>query len=56
MKNMKKPYEAPMAEVVAFAQEDVITSSGNIFDWETPPVDVGNDGNGDFNWGNGIWN
>ena len=51
MKNMKKAYEAPVAEVVTFAKEDVITSSGNIFDWETPSVDLG----GDFTWGNGAW-
>ena len=51
MKNMKKAYEAPVAEVVTFAKEDVITPSGNIYDWETPPVDLG----GDFTWGNGAW-
>ncbi len=53
MKNMKKTYEAPVAEVVTFAKEDVITSSGNIFDWETPSVDLGD---GDFTWGKGVWN
>ena len=43
---MKKNYDAPKAEVVAFAKEDVITaSSGNtLFDWETPSIDLGGDG------------
>ena len=48
---MKKIYEAPVAEVVTFAKEDVITSSGNIFDWSMPETDVG-----DYTWNNGIWN
>ena len=43
---MKKKYFAPEAELLAFAKEDVITSSG---DWNTPTVDVGN-GDGDWNW------
>ena len=43
---MKKKYLAPEAELLAFAKEDVITSSG---DWNTPTVDVGN-GDGDWNW------
>ena len=44
---MKKNYETPKAEILAFAKEDVITSSG-IFDWELPKIDLGGDG-----W---IWN
>ena len=43
---MKKTYIAPKAELVRFAKEDVITSSGYIFEWETPSVDVG----GGFDW------
>ncbi len=43
---MKKKYLSPKAELLAFAAEDVITSSG---DWNTPTVDVGN-GDGDWNW------
>lgn len=41
---MKKNYLAPEAEILAFAAEDVITSS-----WNTPTVDVGN-GDGDWDW------
>lgn len=43
---MKKTYTAPTAEIVTFAKEDVITSSGYIFDWDTPGVDLG-----DYTWG-----
>ncbi len=46
---MKKNYEAPEAEVLTFAKEDVITSSGNIFDWELPSIDLGN-GDGGWEW------
>lgn len=46
---MKKKYFAPEAELLAFAKEDVITSSGTLNDWNTPTVDVG-DGDGDWNW------
>ena len=46
---MKKTYIAPKAELVRFAKEDVITSSGYIFEWETPSVDVG----GGFDWDTG---
>ena len=45
---MKKKYVAPEAEVVTFAKEDVITSSGFIFDWDLPTVDLG--GGGDWIW------
>ena len=41
---MKKNYDAPKAEVVTFAKEDVITSSGFLFDWELPSIDLGGDG------------
>ena len=44
---MKKQYIAPTAEIVSFAKEDVITSSGYIFDWNTPSVDLGGGG---FDW------
>ena len=44
---MKKQYIAPTAEIVTFAKEDVITSSGYIFDWNTPSVDLGGGG---FDW------
>ena len=48
---MKKAYIAPKAELIRFAIEDVITSS-NVFDWETPSVDVGKDeGGGNWDWG-----
>ena len=42
---MKKNYEAPKAEVVSFAKEDVITASGgnSIFDWDMPTIDLGGD-------------
>lgn len=44
---MKKNYVAPMAEVVTFAKEDVITASGDqIFDWHLPMIDLG----GDMSW------
>ena len=46
---MKKQYIAPEAEIVTFAKEDVITSSGFIFDWNTPSIDLGNN-NGGFDW------
>ena len=42
---MKKNYLAPEAEVVTFAKEDVITSSGYIFNWDLPQVNVGTDNN-----------
>ena len=45
---MKKNYVAPEAEVVTFAKEDVITSSGFLFDWGRPPMDLG--GKGDYAW------
>ncbi len=48
---MKKSYIAPAAEIVNFAKEDVITSSGNIFDWETPSIDLGG---GDYSWSEDI--
>ena len=41
---MKKNYEAPKAEVVSFAKKDVVTSSGFIFDWNLPEIDLGGDG------------
>ena len=41
---MKKNYMAPKAVLVAFAKKDVITSSGFIFDWELPEIDLGGDG------------
>ena len=44
----KKLYVAPEAEVLTFAKEDVITSSGP-FDWDLPTVDLGG-GNGDWEW------
>ena len=48
---MKKTYIAPNAELVSFRPEDVITSS-NVFDWETPSVDIGKDeGGGNWDWG-----
>ena len=40
---MKKNYLAPEAEVVTFAKEDVITSSGFLFDWDLPTTDLGDD-------------
>ena len=43
-----KNYVAPEAEVLTFAKEDVITSSGP-FDWNTPSIDLGG-GNGDWEW------
>lgn len=46
---MKKKYLSPEAELLAFAAEDVITSSGTLNDWNTPTVDVGN-GDGDWTW------
>lgn len=44
---MKKAYVAPEAEVLTFAKEDVITSSGNLFDWDLPTIDLGN---GEWEW------
>ena len=41
---MKKNYTAPLAEIVTFAKEDVITSSGFLFDWELPSIDLGGEG------------
>ena len=51
---MKNNYTAPKAEVVTFAKEDVITSSGNLFDWNLPTTDLGNN---DYTWGEekSIW-
>ena len=51
---MKNNYTAPKAEVVTFAKEDVITSSGTIFDWNLPSVDLGDK---DYTWGteNSTW-
>ena len=46
---MKRKYEAPKAELLAFEMKDVITTSGFIFDWELPSIDLG-DGNGDWEW------
>ena len=37
----KKNYLSPKAEVVTFAKEDVITSSGFLFDWGLPSIDLG---------------
>ncbi len=45
---MKKNYLAPEAELLAFASEDVITSSGILNAWHTPTVDLGNSGG--FAW------
>ena len=45
---MKKEYISPEAEVLTFAKEDVITSSGP-FDWDLPTIDLGG-GNGDWEW------
>ena len=44
---MKKIYDEPQAEILHFAEKDVITSSGNLFDWETPEIDIGGEG---FYW------
>ena len=44
---MKKEYLAPKAEVVTFAKDDVITSSGFLFDWDLPTIDLGGSG---WNW------
>ena len=44
---MKKTYLAPEAEVLTFAKEDVITSSGTLFDWDLPVIDLDN---GSWNW------
>lgn len=43
---MKKIYLSPKAEVITFAKEDVITSSGFLFDWDLPSIDLG----GNVNW------
>ena len=43
---MKKNYLSPKAEVISFAKEDVITSSGFLFDWDLPSIDLG----GNVNW------
>ena len=52
---MEKKYIAPKAEVVTFAKEDVITTSGFIFNWETPSIDLGG---GSWSWDEGAsaWN
>ena len=47
---MKKTYIAPNAELVSFRPEDVITSS-NVYDWETPSVGVGGNGDESWDWG-----
>ena len=52
---MKKTYTAPKAEVVTFAKEDVITTSGFIFNWETPSIDLGG-GNWSWDEGASAWN
>ncbi len=44
---MKKKYLSPKAELLAFASEDVITSSGTLNAWNTPTVDLGN---GAYTW------
>ena len=42
---MKKKYFAPEAELLAFAAEDVITSSGGTLNnWTTPTIDLGTGG------------
>lgn len=41
---MKKNYLAPEAELLTFAAEDVITSSGTLNAWTTPTVDLGTNG------------
>ena len=41
---MKKTYLSPKAEVITFAKEDVITSSGFLFDWNLPSIDLGGEG------------
>ncbi len=46
---MKKTYTTPMAEILIFAMEDVITSSGTLNDWNTPTVNVGNSGS-EWTW------
>ena len=47
---MKKTYLSPKAEVITFAKEDVITSSGFLFDWDLPSIDLGGNGDGDWSW------
>ena len=47
---MKKIYLSPKAEVISFAKEDVITSSGFLFDWDLPSIDLGGNGDGDWSW------
>ena len=39
----KKKYIAPESEILSFSEKDVITSSGNLFEWELPSVDLGNE-------------
>ncbi len=43
---MKKMYQAPKAEVLTFAKEDIITTSQPIqnTDWNLPSIDLGNPG------------
>ena len=41
---MKKTYLSPKAEIVAFEKQDVITSSGFLFDWNLPSIDLGGEG------------
>ena len=50
---MKKMYQAPKAEVLTFAKEDIITTSGNILgmDWNLPSIDLGNP---EWNWDEGL--
>ena len=43
---MKKKYTSPDAELLAFSDKDVMTSSR---DWNTPTLDFGNS-DGDWNW------
>ncbi len=47
---MKKNYLAPEAELLSFAAEDVITSSGGTLNnWTTPTIDLGT---GSYTWEN----
>ena len=49
---MKKMYQAPKAEVLTFAKEDIITASGILnTDWNLPSIDLGNP---DWNWDDGL--
>ena len=37
---MEKKYISPEAKVLYCEKEDVITSSGTLFDWELPTIDL----------------